>query len=164
MEIPKPPPSLVARLQEHDKSLGLRFNVDEKLWEVTEVTRKGFVSHCFYWHDGDWKNRQFKALPHSAEPLLVKLGIIDWGRGRANPMQRYRDMVAEGKEKRAAMMQKAEGEARLRFKEYARWMSRNFEKVNRQYHMGGESRKRAVRARLDALRDLYGGKLPEFRY
>lgn len=164
MEIPKPPPSLVARLQEHDKSLGLRFNVGEGLWEVTEALRTGIVSHCFYWHEGDWRNRQYKALPHSAEPLLVKLGIIDWGRSGGKPMDRYKDMVAKGQEKRASMMQKAEGEARLRFKEYAQWMGRNWETVNRQYHLGGASRKRAVRARLDALRDLYGGKLPEFRY
>ena len=164
MEIPKPPPSLVARLQEHDKSLGLRFNVDEALWEVTETLKTGHISHCFYWHDGDWKNRQYKHLPHSAEPLLVKLGIIDWGRACGKPMDRYNRMVAEGQEKRAAMMQKAEQEARLRFKDYAQWMGRNWERVNRQYHMGGEARRRAIRSRLDALRDLYGGKLPEFRY
>lgn len=164
MEIPKPDPSLVARLQEHDKSLGLRFNTDECLWEVTETLRTGLVSHCFYWHDGDWKNRKYKALPHSAEPLLTKLGIIDWGRGRANPMERYRAMTANGQEKRAAMMQKAEAEAKLRLRDYAAWLQRNAERLARLYALGGQSRARAIRARVDAVRDLYGGKLPASRY
>lgn len=164
MEIPKPPPSLVRRLQEHDKSLGLRFNVDEGLWEVTETLKSGIVSHCFYWHDGDWRSRKYKALPHSAEPLLTKLGIIDWGRSGGDPMRRYKDLAARGSEKRAAMMEKADKEARIRLREYAQWVARNGDHVHRLYHLGGASRKRAIRARLDAVRDLYGGKLPEFRY
>lgn len=159
MEIPKPPPTLVARLQEHDKSLGIRFNVDEGLWEITETLKSGVVSHCFYWHDGDWRTRKFKQLPLSAEPLLTKLGIIDWSRGGANPKERYERFKAEGRDKRAALMEKANKEFQVRAREYAAWLQRQYPTLRRQHQMGGASRKRAVASRLAALRDLYGGKL-----
>lgn len=164
MEIPQPPPYLVQRLQEHDKSLGLRFNVDERLWEVTEITKTGHTSHCFYWHDGDWKNRKYKPLPLSAEPLLTKLGIIDWGRGGVSPRERYEALKASGQEKRAERMRKAHEEGRKRFAAYAEWSQRNMEGLQRLHRMGGASRARAVRARDDAaLEILYDGKHPKDR-
>ena len=164
MEIPKPPPHLIQRLQEHDKSLGLRFNVDEKLWEVTETLRSGATSHVFYWYDGSWSERKYKPLPQSAEPLLCKVATTDWGRAGGTPMQRYREFVAEGKEKRARLMMQADAEARSRFKEFTAYMQRNWANLSRLHKMGGASRKRALIARLSAVRDVYGGKHPEHRY
>lgn len=161
MEIPQPPPTLVQRLQEHDKSLGLRFNVDEGLWEITETLKNGTVSHAFYWYEGEWTQRRFKKLPHSVEPLLVKLATIDWGRGKDNPMARYRKLIANGQEKRAKMMEKANQEAKLRFREYAAFMDRWWPTLRRQHQMGGASRQRAIKTRVAAVRDLYGGRLPD---
>lgn len=154
-ETPQAPGHITRRLREFDRRLEVRFNTKFCVWEVREfLATKGLWNHCFFWHDGPWNAMRFKPLPHTAEPLLAKLGSIDWARHGLNPKQRLAQLRDQGAAERARRLDQARTVAARKFREYAAWFRRNWSKLMRRYAMGGLARRDAVAEREDAYRDI----------
>lgn len=161
-ELPSVPPDILRRLKEYDPDLDLVLNLQEGLWEVREwIPQAHRWSHCFYWHDGPWSAKVFKPLPYSAEPLLAKLGSIDWARTGGSAPQRLKEMKAKGAEKRAKAMEVARDEWRRKMAEYINYAKNNWDQWRRMRAQGGRAKEQAERARTDAAREIiYDGKVP----
>jgi len=157
MEIPRPPDGLVEALRKYDRRLGLRFNADVMLWEVFEhIERTGLDSHCMYWADGGWRDRKFKALPPSADPILAKLAVMDWEKSRhlGTVKHRLTELKNRGAHERARRLEQVTEVARKRVREYMNFCGNHWETWRRGLSMGGDPARRAVESRRDAYKEI----------
>jgi hypothetical protein len=156
-EVPRPPESIVSRLEAYDPRLELAFNTQHHVWQVWERLASGGLSHVLFWHDGPWNAMQFKDLP-SGEHLIARISAIDWARrANTNPKAFMAEMRARGAAERAWRFDQARAVGSAKFRAAKRWYADNWTRLVRSFEMGGGSAKAAVRELRDARQDLLGG-------
>lgn len=156
-EVPRCPESITKRLQEFDRRLRCVFHVRERCWQIQEhLENSGQWSHVLFWHDGPWDKKEFRALPHSAEPLIVEILKRDFQRtsGARDVTELVKQLDEHGANERARRLEQANAMARDKMRRYAEWAYERAHVLQRRYAMGGRSRTRAINERLAIMREL----------